>query len=144
MGLWEICVALVTWQTVKGWLRWKRSVRAARSSQRYSLSSLPIGVKQTLPALDPDRTMHEGFCRSCRSKPYVPLRSSRLEADPWRLTWRCPVCGAQAAVKVADEVLPSLLAQDRAGGMAVSRREVEMFASVDDDDFEASVLSELL
>jgi hypothetical protein len=144
MEPWVIYAVLGTWLTVKGWLRWKRSVRDALSSRPYSLSSPPTDPKPTWRALDPDRTLHEAYCGSCDTKPYVPLRTSRLEARPWRLTWRCPVCGAQAVAKVADEVLPSLLALDRAGGMAVSKREVERFAAADAADFEASVLTELL
>jgi len=97
-----------------------------------------------LQELDPDRTLHEAYCAWCQSKPYVPLRSSRLEARPWRLTWICPVCGNQATARVHAEVLPALLALDKAGGMRVSRREVDTFAKADEALFEAAVITELL
>jgi len=97
-----------------------------------------------LPALDPDRTMHDSLCRVCRARVPVPLKVTRLESRPWRLTWRCQVCGNQAAVKVAAEALPVLLMMDRAGGMPLSRREADRFAQVRQDEFDAAVREELL
>jgi hypothetical protein len=73
----------------------------------------------------------------------VPLSISRLEARPWRLTWRCEVCGMQARVRVTDEALPLMLALDRVGGMPLSRREVDKFASLDEDEFERALREEL-
>jgi len=74
----------------------------------------------------------------------VPLSISRLEARPWRLTWRCQVCGMQARVKVTDEALPLMLALDRAGGMPVSRREADEFADMDEQDLDEAIKDELL
>ena len=74
----------------------------------------------------------------------MPLSISRLEARPWRLTWRCQVCGMQARVKVTDEALPLMLALDRAGGMPVSRREADEFADMDEQDLDEAIKDELL
>ena len=74
----------------------------------------------------------------------MPLSISRLEARPWRLTWRCQVCGMQARVKVTDQALPLMLALDRAGGMPVSRREADRIASLDEVEFDRAVREELL
>ena len=72
------------------------------------------------------------------------LSACRLEARPWRLTWKCEGCGSISRVKVGADALPFLLALDRAGGMRVSRREAERFASQDDVEFEKAVREELL
>jgi RNase P subunit RPR2 len=130
MPLWETLLVVVIWLMAKRWLRWRRSVHAGRNYQRYSHSSPPIEAKQTLRELDPDKTLHHSVCHWCRTRLYVPLRRSRLEARPWRLTWTCEVCGNPTRVLVADDALDMLLAQDRAGGMAISKREVADFASV--------------
>jgi len=74
----------------------------------------------------------------------VPLSISRLEANPWRLTWKCQVCGMQAKVRVSAEALPLMLALDRAGGMPVSLREAERIAELDSDEFDRAVRDELL
>jgi hypothetical protein len=49
-----------------------------------------------------------------------------------------------AKVKVSSEVLPMILALDRAGGMPVSKREADRLAAVDDDAFERAIREELL
>jgi len=144
MGWLEIFVVLAIWQTVKGWLRWKRSGRVGRSSRRYSRSSQPIAARPTLPELDPDRTLHQARCRWCRARMFVPLRETRLEADPWRVTWICGRCGRRTRALVADELVELLLGQDRCYGMAISRRECEDWALADLDDLAVAVEEELL
>jgi hypothetical protein len=47
-------------------------------------------------------------------------------------------------VLVADDALGMLLAQDRAGGMAISKREVADFASVSVDELADAAADELL
>jgi len=144
MPWWEICVTLVIWRMVYVKRRSRLLEADARSCPLSSPSSLPTSLKQTLPALDPDRTMHDSLCKVCRAKVPVPLAITRLERSPWRLTWRCPVCGNQATVKVASEALPVLLMMDRAGGMPLSRREADRFKATRQHEFEAAVREELL
>jgi len=88
--------------------------------------------------------MHDSVCQWCRSQIPVPLSISRLEARPWRLTWRCEVCGMQAKVKVTLEALPLMLALDRVGGMPVSRREADRIASLDEVEFDRALREEIL
>lgn len=96
-----------------------------------------------MPEWDPERTMHQSTCRWCHAVRYVPLRESRLEEGPWRLTWRCGECGRRTRVAVAPVLIPVLLQQDRVYGMAISMREVEDFEGADLDDFAAAVAEEL-
>jgi len=96
-----------------------------------------------LRELDPDRTLHDSKCRWCRSSVPVPLNMSRLEANPWRLIWQCPVCRMTATVRVTEDALPLMLALDRAGGMPVSRREADEFADMDEQDLDEAFRDEL-
>jgi hypothetical protein len=144
MPWWEICVTLVIWRMAYVSRRSKQYEADAHSSPPSSPSLPHTSLRPTLPALDPDRTMHDSLCRVCRARVPVPLKVTRLESRPWRLTWRCQVCGNQAAVKVAAEALPVLLNMDRAGGMPLSRREADRFAQVRQDEFDAAVREELL
>ena len=74
----------------------------------------------------------------------MPLSISRLENNPWRLVWKCEVCGMPAKVRVSAEALPWMLGFDRAGGMPLSKREVDRIAALDDEQFDAAVREELL
>ena len=97
-----------------------------------------------MPALDPDRTAHDSRCQWCRAKVPVLLAETRLESRPWRLVWRCRVCGNVARTRVHDDALPVLLALDRAGGMPLSTREVERFAKASDAEWDAALTDEVL
>jgi len=97
-----------------------------------------------LPELDPDRTLHESPCSRCRAVIPVPLGESRLESGPWRLTWRCVACDRMSRVKVNEALLPMMLRLDRVGGMPVSKREVDRFASVNEVELDRAVREELL
>ena len=143
MGWWEISVIIGTLLMLHVRHRWKRSVLGARSSRPSSRSLRPTSQRRILRELDPDKTLHDSRCQWCRSQVPVPLSVSRLEARPWRLTWRCEVCGMQARVRVTDEALPLMLALDRVGGMPLSRREADRFASLDEDEFERALREEL-
>jgi hypothetical protein len=144
MDWWATSLVIGTWLTVRGWRRWRQSVHDGHSFPHSNRYSLPIGVRQTLPELDPDRTAHDSRCQWCRANVPVLLADTRLESDPWRLTWRCRLCGKVARAKVHEDALPVLLAMDRAGGMPLSTREVERFVRASDDEFEAAVWDELL
>ena len=144
MEVWAVCVVIGTWLTLHGWRRWRRSVHDERNFPPYSRFSRPTGVRQTLPELDPDRTAHDSRCQWCKANVPVLLSDTRLESDPWRLTWRCRICGKVARAKVHEDALPVLLSMDRAGGMPLSTREVERFVRASDDEFEAAVWDELL
>ena len=143
MSWWEICVTLVIWRTLAVLRRWKRSGHAAHSSQPSSPSSQPTSPRPTSAVLDPDRTVHDSTCTWCHAQAMVPLRDSRLEARPWRLLWRCPVCSAISRVRVHDDLVPAMLQLDRAGGMRVSKREAERFASAADEDWDRALEEEL-
>jgi transcription elongation factor Elf1 len=140
----EISVVLVIWLTVKGRRRSRRSAQGAANCLPYSRSSQPTSRRQTLPELDPDRTMHQSTCRACGVEDLVALRATRLERKPWRLVWKCESCGDMSAVRLAAVLVGPMIELDRAGGMALSIREVKDFEAADQDEFEAAVSDELL
>jgi len=144
MFWWDILLTLVILRMVYVKRRSRLSAADAPNSPQSSRSSQHTSLKPTLPELDPDRTAHDSLCRVCRARVPVPLSMSRLERSPWRLTWKCQVCGNDAFVKVAAEALPVLLNMDRAGGMPLSRREADEFARVRSSVFESAVREELL
>ena len=97
-----------------------------------------------MPELDPDRTMHQSVCRACGVEDLVALRATRLERKPWRLVWRCMSCDGMSAVRLAAVLVGPMIELDRAGGMALSVREVKDFEAADQDEFDAAVEDELL
>jgi len=144
MGWLATLGVIVTLLMLLVWRRWRQSVLDARNFPPSSHSLQPTGLKQTLPVLDPDRVAHQSRCAWCRSEVPVMLNQTRLEGGPWRLVWRCRVCGNVARARVTDEALPSLLALDRAGGMPLSTREVEQFCAADPAEFDDAVRDEIL
>lgn len=96
-----------------------------------------------MPALDPNRTLLQSACRFCKQVSMVPLRDARLEAGPWRVVWRCEACSRMSRTRVAPEILPMMLDQDRPYGTAISQREVEDFADADLAELQAAVEGEL-
>jgi hypothetical protein len=73
----------------------------------------------------------------------VPMQRTRLERRPWRIVWWCAVCGRQSRAMVAPELVPVLVAWDRAGGMSLSMREVAEMVQVDLDELNRAVEDEL-
>jgi len=144
MEWWAIGGVLGTWLTLRGWLRSKRSGRDARNFPHFSPSSPRTEVRPTLPALDPDKVGHTSRCHWCRATVPVLLSETRLESQPWRLVWRCRVCGNVSRARVHDDALEFLLGQDRAGGMPLSTREVERFVGASEDEWDAALREEIL
>jgi hypothetical protein len=68
---------------------------------------------------------------------------TRLERRPWRIVWSCRVCGRQSRALCHAEVVPVLVAWDRAGGMSLSMREVAEMVQVDLDVLNAAIEEEL-
>ena len=145
MPLWESIVVLGIWLTVRRWLRWRRSVHGAPNSPHYRRSSQHIAQRSSLLAnADPERIAHNGVCRSCGSDVPVPMTRTRLERRPWRLVWRCEVCGSQQKVACPPEALGAFIAWDRAGGTSLSMREVADMAQTDLAEFERAMQEEIL
>lgn len=74
----------------------------------------------------------------------MQLSRTRLEKRPWRLGWECQACGKQTTFPAPDDLVPAMLELERAGGVALSSREVREFARVSVEEFEAAVREELL
>lgn len=144
MEWWVIAGVLVTSLMLGVLRRWRRSGRGARNYQPSNPYSRRTVARPTLPALDPDRTAHDGTCRRCRVSAPVLLAHCRLEWRPWRLEWQCQVCGADGVTRVAADALPLLLALDRAGGMPLSQREVARFGRAGAAEVEQALIDEVL
>lgn len=143
MSWWGIFVTLAIWQTVSVWLLWRLFVRAARNYQHSNRSSQPTSLRPTSPELDPDSTLHHSTCSVCDDMSPVPLAVSRLESDPWRLTWTCDVCGGDSKVRVHPGLVEMLRGLDRPGGMPLSWREVQGFEGMTVDEFSDVAWGEL-
>jgi hypothetical protein len=74
----------------------------------------------------------------------VQLSKTRLEQRPWRLGWTCVACGKRTAFPAPSDLIPAMLEWERAGGVAVSSREVKQFREASADEFETAVREELL
>ena len=86
----------------------------------------------------------DSTCEVCLSEVMMPIAHARLERRPWRLVWRCSVCGAQSRVRCPDELVSTFIAWDRAYGTSVSMRELVEFIKTDLDELEKAVQDELL
>ena len=145
MPLWESIVVLGIWLMVKRWLRWRRSDPDALSSPLYRPSSERTGQRRNLLAdADPERIAHNGVCRDCGCDIPVSMTRTRLERRPWRLVWRCQVCGSQQKVTCPPEVIETFIEWDRAGGTSLSMREVAEMVQTDLAEFERAVQDEIL
>jgi len=141
----ESFVVTVTLLTVFALLRSKPSERDARNSRPSSHSSPPTDPKLNLLAdADPERIGHQSVCENCGLDSLVLMRHTRLERRPWRLVWRCRVCGAQSRAKCPPDLVPIVMSWDRAYGTSLSMREVAEFVSVDLDELAEAVEDELL
>ena len=145
MRWWESFVATVTLLTVFGLLRWKPSAPAAPSSPPSSHSSPPTDPRRTLLAdADPRKVGHDSICEVCRSEVIVSMAETRVERRPWRLVWRCSVCGSQSRARCPDELVPTFTSWDRAYGTSISMRELVEFMKTDLSELEKAVKGELL
>ena len=145
MPVWESIGLLVIWLTVKGWLVWKRSARAALSYRQSKASSLPtVQNPNSVANADPARVLHQGRCESCGVECAIPMVRTRVERRPWRLVWWCEVCGRQSRAKVPAELVPVFIGWDKAGGTSLSMREVAELVQVDLNELNAAIEDELL
>lgn len=74
----------------------------------------------------------------------MTLAASRLEARPWRLVWRCWVCGESSTVRVSPEARSWLAGLLRPGGMLVSAFEADELEAASTDEVSAAFVAELL
>lgn len=145
MRLWESFVVTVTLLTVFALLRWKPSAPDARNSRPSSRSSPHTDPRRTLLAeADPRRVGHDSVCEVCKSEVVVPMAQTRVERRPWRLVWRCSVCGAQSRARCPEELVPTFIAWDRAYGTSISMRELVEFMKTDLDGLSQAFEDELL
>ena len=145
MPLWESFVVTVTLLTVFARLRLKRSAPDAPNSPPSSHSSPPTDPKLNLLAdADPNRIGHDSACEHCETEAIVPMSETRLERRPWRLVWRCRVCGQQSRVRCPPQLISTVMAWDRAYGTVLSLREVVEFVKTDLDGLAQAVEDELL
>ena len=72
------------------------------------------------------------------------MTRTRLERRPWRLVWRCQVCGSQQRVPCPPEAIAVFVEWDRAGGTSLSMREVADMVYADLDEFERALRDEVL
>lgn len=87
---------------------------------------------------------HQSPCSRCRAVSLVSMSSTRLEERPWRLVWACEFCGYVSVRAVPRALIGTLVEMfDRAGGSAISRREVREFESLDPDLFEEFIVEEI-
>lgn len=94
--------------------------------------------------LDPDRTLHDAPCLACGARLTVPLSRTRLERRPWRFVWWCEACGDLAQFPAPPDLIGPMRRLDRAGGAAISVREVRRFEGASAAEWEDAVREELL
>jgi hypothetical protein len=87
---------------------------------------------------------HDSPCQSCGVQTPVPMSRTRLERRPWRLVWRCPVCGQQGKTACPPELVDTFTGWDRAGGTSLSMREVADMVGVDLDALNRAIEDEIL
>jgi hypothetical protein len=144
MPLWETCVVLGIWLTVRRWRRLRRSGRGAPSSPPSRPLSQRIEQRRSwLAESDPERVAHDSPCGSCGVQTPVPMTRTRLERRPWRLVWRCPVCNQQGRFACPPELVDVFAKWDRAGGTSLSMREVADMVRVDLDALNRAIEEEL-
>lgn len=87
---------------------------------------------------------HEATCRHCGVLVSVPMSRTRLERGPWRIVWRCHVCGRLSRTLCPTELVGLFAGWDRVGGMCLSMREVAALVKTDLDVLNRAVVDELL
>jgi hypothetical protein len=93
---------------------------------------------------DPEQVLHDAPCLECGARIPVQLSRTRLEKRPWRLAWTCIACERLTTFPAPDDLIPAMLELQRAGGVAISEREVREFVGAGSDEFEAALREELL
>jgi hypothetical protein len=66
-----------------------------------------------------------------------------LEQRPWRLGWRCLACGRDTLFPAPPDLIGPMLDMQRAGGVAVSKREVQDFVRMSDEELDRRLRDEL-
>lgn len=145
MPSWESIVIVGTLLMVIVWRRWRRSDHDVLSSPPFRPSSERTEQRRNLLAdADPERIAHNNVCRNCGCAIPVSMTRTRLERRPWRLVWRCELCGSQQKVPCPPEVIETFIEWDRAGGTSLSMREVAEMVQVDLDALNRAIEDEIL
>lgn len=93
---------------------------------------------------EPD-SFHRSACNRCGVDGLVTFRDTQIEHRPWRLVWRCEVCGETAVRALPRKLAPTLvLMMEFPGGSRVSRREVSVAERMDLELFDELLRNEIL